>query len=203
MCVFVASYDINACLFDPKLSDKNANIIKVCRRSNALKMLPREPGRTGASPVECFCSRTQFRCYLTNFNVSLTLQETPNRFRAIAQLHLVLSNAAAGTLSPDTVGPVFCALIHHSSTSSVQLNVLVEKCVTPALPADLITRSTASLAVLASPHNETWLLATEKSITSVSHDYGCFLWLYLCTLTGSPFTETVTRGQFVSVRECR
>lgn len=28
----------------------------------------------------------------------------------------------------------------------------------------------------------------------VSHDYWCFLWLYLCTLTVSPFTETVTGG---------
>lgn len=63
---------------------------------------------------------------------------------------------------------VFCVLCYSSSTSSVHPNVLVEKCVTPALLAYLITRSAASLAVLvARPHNETWLLATEKkSITS-------------------------------------
>lgn len=58
---------------------------------------------------------------------------------------------------------VFCVLFNSSSTSSVHPNVLVEKCVTPALLADLITRGAASLAVpVARPHNETWLLATKK-----------------------------------------
>lgn len=126
---------------------------------------------------------------------------TAPRYTVMAQRQ---SERCCWDLEPKHSRPcVFCALTHNSSTSSVQLNVLVEKCVTPALPADLITWSTVSRAVLVSPHNETWLLATEKSITSVSHDYWCFLWLYLCTLTVSPFTETVTGGRFVSVRECR
>lgn len=173
-------------------------------------MLPRDPRRTEAPHFQCLCSRTQIGCFLTNFNKSLTLQETLNWFRAIAQLHVTLSSAQRQSehccwdLEPKQSSLCFlCALIHNSSTSSVQLNVPVERCVTPALPADLITWSTVSLAVLVHPHNETWLLATKKSITSVSHDYWCFLWLYLCTPTVSPFTETVTRGRFVSVRECR
>lgn len=58
---------------------------------------------------------------------------------------------------------VFCVRFNSSSTSSVHPNVLVEKCVTPALLADLITRGAASLAVpVARPHNETWLLASKK-----------------------------------------
>lgn len=190
--------------FDPNLSSKNTNIIRVCRKSNhvaSLKCFPED----GSVTCQVFLLQNSILLLSDKlqrvFNPAGNSKLVPRHRTAPHYSVKRTKNAAAGTLSPNTV--VFCVLIHNSSTSSVQLNVHVEKCVTPALPADLITWSTVSLAVLVSPHNETWLLATEKSITSVSHDYRCFLWLYLCTLTVSPFTETVTRGWFVSVRERR
>ncbi len=92
----------------------------------------------------------------------------------MAEIHIKIPvKAAAFGHSQHTVVPVFfCVLFNGSSTSSVQLNVLVENYLSPSSAADLISIHTVHCELLAalvaqSLWSETWLLATK----SLSFEY--------------------------------
>lgn len=86
-------------------------------------------------------------------------------------------------MSQNTVVPVFfCVLFNGSSTSSVQLNALVENCLTLGHAADLISIHTVCCELLAvlvaeSLWSKTWLLATKNlsfeyhMVSGVSYGY--------------------------------
>lgn len=161
-----------------------------------------QPGIAARARAGMSWSQKVTKQCLTSFNLLLTRKRILNRLGAVAQFHLSSSPLAEGgscSRGPEPKHSCPCAfhvLFNSSATSSVHLNVLVERwrdtgpsCRFNYTEHCELSRSASGVLIM-----KAGCWPQKKSITLVSQDYWCFLWLHLCTPTMSPFTETATGG---------